>query len=142
MANWNILNISNIAIGSISAVWPHYSPNHPYELVAYAVVCTPTSSKFGPTILTVEKSMDRSEVDRLRPGTNYTVEIVALNYNNQTGQYSLVRSQSESLESKEGGKTAVKRFNSFIIRNEAFSGLSAKIVHRYMPIEGRSHIRY
>ena len=103
--NWNI-NISNIARRSIEVEWSHYSPNHPYQLVLYTVVCTPTHGKAGPTILNVDKANDRSHVERLTPGTNYTVEVVALIFNDQSGayMYRLKRSQKENVETDEGGE--------------------------------------
>ena len=98
------MNISDVKRRSINVVWAHYSPDHPYQLVIYAVVCTPTSGKAGSTVFNVNKYNDRADVGRLHTGTNYTVEIVALVNNNQTGEVSLRKSQKVYVTTVEGGK--------------------------------------
>ena len=110
LANWNILNISNVGIKSISVEWSHFSPDPPHNLGFYAVVCTPTHGKAGPTILSVDKARDRAEVDRLRPGTNYTVQVVAFIYINETETFTLRRSQKAYAETIEGGKNNVSAY--------------------------------
>ena len=104
--NWIIFNITKIDLDKVVVEWHHHPPvTYPLELFAYAVVCTPTDGKLGPTLTTVRGNINRTEVHRLRPGTNFSVEIVALIYNNQTEEITLERSQSEDLETDEGGKT-------------------------------------
>ena len=107
VANWNILNISNAGIKTVSVEWSHYSPDPPYSLGFYGVVCTPTHGKPGPTIFNVDKANDRADVDRLRPGTNYTVQVVAFIYINGTETFSLRRSHKAYAETIEGGKNNV-----------------------------------
>ena len=86
--------------------WHHHPPlTYPHELFAYAVVCTPTDGMLGPTLTTVGGNINRTEVHRLRPGTNYSLEIVALIINNQTEEITLEKSQRNSLETDEGGET-------------------------------------
>ena len=104
--NWSIFNITKIDLDKIVVEWHHHPPvTYPLDLFAYAVVCTPTDGKLGPTLTTVRGNINRTEVLRLRPGTNYSVEIVALIYNNQTEEITLEKSQTEGLETDEGGKT-------------------------------------
>lgn len=104
--NWIIFNITKIDLDKVEVEWHHHPPvTYPLELFAYAVVCTPTDGKLGPTLTTVRGNINRTEVHRLRPGTNFSVEIVALIYNNQTEEITLERSQSKDLETDEGGKT-------------------------------------
>ena len=106
MPNWIIFNITKIDLDKVVVEWHHHPPvTYPLELFAYAVVCTPTDGKLGPTLTTVRGNINRTEVHRLRPGTNFSVEIVALIYNNQTEEITLERSQSKDLETDEGGKT-------------------------------------
>ena len=106
MPNWSIFNITKIDLDKIVVEWHHHPPvTYPLDLFAYAVVCTPTDGNLGPTLTTVRGNINRTEVLRLRPGNNYSVEIVALIYNNQTEEITLEKSQSESLETDEGGKT-------------------------------------
>ena len=106
MPNWSIFNITQIELDKIVVEWHHHPPvTSPLELSAYAVVCTPTDGKLGPTLTTVRGNINRTEVHRFRRGTNYSVEIVALIYNNQTEEITLEKSQSEGMESDEGGKT-------------------------------------
>ena len=106
MPNWSVFNITKIDLDKIVVEWHHHPPvTSPLELFAYAVVCTPTDGKLGPTLTTVRGNINRTEAHRLRPGTNYSVEIVALIYNNQTEEITLKKSQSEDLETDEGGKT-------------------------------------
>ena len=86
--------------------WHHHPPlTYPHELFAYAVVCTPTDGKLGPTLTTVRGNINRTEVHRLRPGANYSLEIVALVIDNQTEEITLEKSQRNSLETDEGGET-------------------------------------
>lgn len=104
--NWIIFNITKIDLDKVEVEWHHHPPvTYPLELFAYAVVCTPTDGKLGPTLTTVRGNINRTEVHRLRPGTNFSVEIVALIYNNQTEEITSERSQSKDLETDEGGKT-------------------------------------
>ena len=104
--NWSIFNITKIDLDKIVVEWHHHPPvTYPLDLFAYAVVCTPTDGKLGPTLTTVRGNINRTEVLRLRPGTNYSVEIVALIKNNQTEEITLEKSQTEGLETDEGGKT-------------------------------------
>ena len=106
MPNWIIFNITKIDLDKVVVEWHHHPPvTYPLELFAYAVVCTPTDGKLGPTLTTVRGNINRTEVHRLRPGTNFSVEIVTLIYNNQTEEITLERSQSKDLETDEGGKT-------------------------------------
>ena len=106
MPNWIIFNITKIDLDKVVVEWHHHPPvTYPLELFAYAVVSTPTDRKLGPTLTTVRGNINRTEVHRLRPGTNFSVEIVALIYNNQTEEITLERSQSKDLETDEGGKT-------------------------------------
>lgn len=106
MPNWIIFNITKIDLDKVVVEWHHHPPvMYPLELFAYAVVCTPTDGKLGPTLTTVRGNINRTEVHRLRPGTSFSVEIVALIYNNQTEEITLERSQSKDLETDEGGKT-------------------------------------
>ena len=106
MPNWIIFNITKIDLDKVEVEWHHHPPvMYPLELFAYAVVCTPTDGKLGPTLTTVRGNINRTEVHRLRPGTNFSVEIVALICNNQTEEITLERSQSKDLETDEGGKT-------------------------------------
>ena len=106
MPNWIIFNITKIDLDKVVVEWHHHPPvTYPLELFAYAVVCTPTDRKLGPTLTTVRGNINRTEVHRLRPGTNFSVEIVALIYNYQTEEITLERSQSKDLETDEGGKT-------------------------------------
>ena len=106
MPNWIIFNITKIDLDKVEVEWHHHPPvMYPLELFAYAVVCTPTDGKLGPTLTTVRGNINRTEVHRLRPGTNFSEEIVALIYNNQTEEITLERSQSKDLETDEGGKT-------------------------------------
>ena len=106
VANWSIFNITQTELDKIAVEWHHHPPvTPPLELSAYAVVCTPTDGKLGPTLTTVRGNINRTEVHRVRRGTNYSVEIVALIYNNQTEEITLQKSQSEGMETDEGGKT-------------------------------------
>lgn len=105
VANWNIVNISNIEVKSISVTWTPYTPGNQDELILYAVVCTPTHGKAGPTILSVDRDSDRADVGRLRAGTNYTVHVVALTKHHVSGEMSLKRSQEAYAGTIEGGKT-------------------------------------
>ncbi|XP_068682562.1 uncharacterized protein [Montipora foliosa] len=102
VADWTNVNISDVKRRSINVAWTHYSPDQPYQLVIYAVVCTPTSGKAGSTVFNVDKYSDREDVGRLHTGTNYTVEIVALVNNNQTGEVSLRKSQKVYVTTVEG----------------------------------------
>ena len=104
MAEWRNVNISDVKRRSIHVEWAHYAPDPPYQLTVYAVVCTPTSGKAGSTVFNVDKYSDRVDVGRLHTGTNYTVEIVALVNNNQTGDVSLRKSQKVYVTTVEGGK--------------------------------------
>ena len=98
--------MTKMDLDKIVVEWHHHSPlTYPHELFAYAVVCTPTDGKLGPTLTTVRGNINRTEVHRLRPGTNYSLEIVALIINNQTEEITLEKSQRNSLETDEGGET-------------------------------------
>ena len=106
MPNWSIFNITKIDLDKIVVEWHHHPPvTYSLELFAYAVACTPTDGKLGPTLTTVRGNINRTEVHRFRRGTNYSVEIVALIHNNQTEEITLEKSQREDLETDEGGKT-------------------------------------
>ncbi|XP_068728477.1 mucin-like protein isoform X2 [Montipora capricornis] len=88
---------------SIHAEGAHYAPDPPYQLIVYAVVCTPTNGKAGLTVFNVDKNSDRVDVGRLHTGTNYSVEIVALVISyNQTGDVSLRKSQNVYVTTVEG----------------------------------------
>ena len=98
--------MTKMDLDKIVIEWHHHPPlTYPHELFAYAVVCTPTDGKLGPTLSTVRGNINRTEVHRLRPGTNYSLEIVALIINNQTEEITLEKSQRNSLETDEGGET-------------------------------------
>ena len=98
--------MTKMDLDKIVVEWHHHPPlTYPHELFAYAVVCTPTDRKLGPTLTTVRGNINRTEVHRLRPGTNYSLEIVALIINNQTEEITLEKSQRNSLETDEGGET-------------------------------------
>jgi len=77
LANW-MINTSNVGMATVDAAWPHYSSGLNEELFLYAVVCTPTLREAGPTILTVEPGVNSSKVERLRPYTEYTAQVIAL----------------------------------------------------------------
>ena len=105
MAEWNNVNISDVKRRSIHVEWAHYAPDPPYQLIVYAVVCTPTSGKAGLTVFNIDKNSDRVDVGRLHTGTNYSVEIVALVISyNQTGDVNLRKSQKVYVTTVEGGK--------------------------------------
>ena len=98
--------MTKMNLDKIVIEWHHHPPlTYPHELFAYAVVCTSTDGKLGPTLSTVRGNINRTEVHRLRPGTNYSLEIVALIINNQTEEITLEKSQRNSLETDEGGET-------------------------------------
>ena len=98
--------MTKMDLDKIVVEWHHHPPlTYLHELFAYAVVCTPTDGKLGPTLTTVRGNINRTEVHRLRPGTNYSLEIVALVIDNQTEEITLEKSQRNSLETDEGGET-------------------------------------
>ena len=98
--------MTKMDLDKIVVEWHHHPPlTYPHELFAYAVVCTPTDGKLGPTLTTVRGNINRTEVHRLRPGANYSLEIVALVIDNQTEEITLEKSQRNSLETDEGGET-------------------------------------
>ena len=98
--------MTKMDLDKIVIEWHLHPPlTYPLELFAYAVVCTPTDGKLGPTLSTVRGNINRTEVHRLRHGTNYSLEIVALIINNQTEEITLEKSQRNSLETDEGGET-------------------------------------
>ena len=98
--------MTKMDLDKIVVEWHHHPPlTYPHELFAYAVVCTPTDRKLGPTLTTVRGNINRTEVHRLRPGTNYSLEIVALIINNQTEEITLEKSQRNSLETDEGDES-------------------------------------
>ena len=97
--------MAKMDLDKIVVEWHHHPPlTYPLELFAYAVVCTPTDGKLGPTLTTVRGNINRTEVHRLRPGANYSLEIVALVIDNQTEEITLEKSQRNSLETDEGGE--------------------------------------
>ena len=98
--------MTKMDLDKIVVEWHHHPPlTYPHELFAYAVVCTPTDGKLGPTLTTVRGNINRTEIHRLRPGANYSLEIVALVIDNQTEEITLEKSQRNSLETDEGGET-------------------------------------
>ena len=98
--------MTKMDLDKIVVEWHHHPPlTYPHELFAYAVVCTPTDEKLGPTLTTVRGNINRTEVHRLRPRANYSWEIVALVIDNQTEEITLEKSQRNSLETDEGGET-------------------------------------
>ena len=100
------MNISDVRSRGMHVEWSVYSPQSPYHVVVYSVVCTPTNDEFGSTVLNVnDTSIRKADVERLHFSTNYSVEIVAFISNNQTGGVSLRRSQKAYFVTLEGGKT-------------------------------------
>lgn len=86
--------------------WSLYSPQSPYHVVVYSIVCTPTNGDFGSTVINVnDTNVRKADVGRLHFGTNYSVELVAFVRNNQTDGSSLRRSQKAFFKTLEGGKT-------------------------------------
>ena len=77
LTSW-VINTSNFGMATVDAAWPHYSSGVNEELFLYAVVCTPTLGEAGPTTLTVEPGVNSSNVERLRPYTRYTAQVIAL----------------------------------------------------------------
>lgn len=103
ITNW-VINTSNIDVASVDATWPHYSPSVHEKLFLYAVVCTPTLGEAGPTILTVEPGVNSSKVERLRPYTNYTAQVIALVETNPWEEISFQGSEEAYFKTDEGGK--------------------------------------
>lgn len=103
ITNW-VINTSTIDVASVDATWPHYSPSVHEELFLYAVVCTPTLGEAGPTILTVEPGVNSSKVERLRPYTNYTAQVIALVKTKPWEEISFQGSEEIYFKTDEGGK--------------------------------------
>ena len=103
IANW-VINTSNIDAASVRATWPYYSPSLHEELFLYAVVCTPTLGEAGPTILTVDSGVTSSKIERLRPYTNYTAQVIALVKTSPWEGISFQGSEEAYFETDEGGE--------------------------------------
>lgn len=112
------MNISDVRPRSIHVEWSHYSPQSPFQVIVYTVVCTPTNDEVGSTLLNIEDtSIHEVDVTRLHFSTNYSVELVALINNSfinnsfinnsQTGEVTLRRSQKAYVVTPEGGKTGL-----------------------------------
>lgn len=106
VTDWNIVNISDVRTRGMHVEWSLYSPQSPYHVVVYSIVCTPTNGDFGSTVINVnDTNVRKADVGRLHFGTNYSVELVAFVRNNQTDGSSLRRSQKAYFKTLEGGKT-------------------------------------
>jgi len=70
----------------------------------YAVVCTPTLGEAGPTILTVDSGLNSSKVERLRPYTNYTAQVIALVKTSPWEEISFQVSEEAYFQTDEGGE--------------------------------------
>ena len=99
-----MINTSNVGMATVDAAWPHYSSGLNEELFLYAVVCTPTLREAGPTILTVEPGVNSSKVERLRPYTEYTAQVIALVKIYPGGEISFKGSAEAYFKTEEGGK--------------------------------------
>ncbi|XP_015769308.1 PREDICTED: uncharacterized protein LOC107347850 [Acropora digitifera] len=76
--DWNIVSISDVRPRSIHVEWSHYSPQSPFQVIVYTVVCTPTNDEAGSTLLNIkDTSIHEVDVTRLHFSTNYSVELVA-----------------------------------------------------------------
>lgn len=102
VANW-MIDISNPQSSTADAAWPPYSPSQQQEVLVYAVVCTPTLHEAGPTISTVDKGFNSSTVERLRPYTNYTAQVIAL-IKLSSGEIIFKGSQEVQFKTDEGGE--------------------------------------
>ena len=103
LTNW-MINTSNVGTATVDAAWPHYYSGLYEELFLYAVVCTPTLGEAGPTILTVEPGVNSSRVERLRPYTEYTAQVIALVKRDPEGEISFKGSEEAHFKTDEGGK--------------------------------------
>ena len=109
------MNISDVRPRSMHVEWSHYSPQSPFQVIVYTVVCTPTNDEVGSTLLNIkDTSIHEVDVGRLHFSTNYSVELVAFINNtfinnSQTGEVSLRRSQKAYVVTPEGGKSCVLR---------------------------------
>ena len=99
-----MINTSNVGVDTVDAAWPHYSSGVNEKLFLYAVVCTPTLGEPGPTILTLEPGVNSSKVERLRPYTEYTAQVIALVKSNPGEQISFKGSMEANFTTEEGGK--------------------------------------
>ena len=84
--------------------WAYYTPDNPYNVTLYAVVCTPTNQDTGPTVATASEKQIQLEVLRLRALTNYSVQVLALAVNLITGAVTFKGSQILDVSTVEGGK--------------------------------------
>ena len=105
-ANW-MVSISNPQSYSADATWPHFSSSQQQDLFQYAVVCTPALHEAGPTISTVDKGFNSSKVERLRPYTNYTAQVIAL-IKVSSAEIIFKGSQTVQFKTDEGGKRSNK----------------------------------
>ena len=102
------MNISDVRKRSMHVEWSRYSPQPPYQVIVYTVVCTPTNDDVGSTVLNINDTrIHEVDVGRLHFATNYSVELVAFVNNSQTGVFSLRRSQKAYVVTLEGGKTCL-----------------------------------
>lgn len=103
LTSW-VINTSNFGMATVDAAWPHYSSGVNEELFLYAVVCTPTLGEFGPTTLTVEPGVNSSNVERLRPYTKYTAQVIALVKSRPGEEIFFKGSMKAYFKTEEGGK--------------------------------------
>ena len=103
LTDW-VINTSNAGMATVDAAWPHYSYGQNEELLLYAVVCTPTLGEAGPTILTIEPGVNSSKVERLRPYTEYTAQVIALGKSDPGEEMSFKGSMVAYFKTDEGGK--------------------------------------
>lgn len=101
-------------MASVDTAWPHYSSSLQEDLFLYAVVCTPTLGEAGPTILTVEAGVNSSKVERLRPYTEYTAQVLALVKSVPGEEISFKGSQEVHFKTDEGGKRSIQSYSNFL----------------------------
>ena len=79
-------------------------PDNSYILHFYAVVCTPTNHEDGPIVVLADTNQTHLEVRRLRPLTEYSVQVLAVTEHSNSGAVSLKGSEKLTLSTSEGGK--------------------------------------
>ena len=89
---------------SIDVSWASYVTDPPYLLGFYAIVCTPTNQDAGPTVAIANDTQTQLEVLRLRALTEYSVQVLTVRVNTESGALSFKGSHIVVTSTVEGGK--------------------------------------
>ena len=84
--------------------WASYVPDPPYNFYLYAVVCTPTNQDAGLTVTIANGTQTHLEVPQLRALTEYSVQVLAVIFHEESGAFSFKGSHILTVSTLEGGK--------------------------------------